>query len=587
VVLVVQARIGSRRLPGKMLAGIVRRPAIAWLLQRAGGASRVDEVRLAIPEGAENDELAAMARTCGCACTRGAEEDCLGRFLQAARESDADHVVRVSGDSPFIDPEMIDAVVADHLATGADYTRNFEPIDIPAGLCVEAFTRAALERAAAETGDPYDREHVTPYFYRRPGRFRVRRTPVPAELLRPDVRLTLDTEEDLQALRQIAGRFPGRDDFSAREIVDLLDSSPDIAAINRQVDQRALARVAFWIDYGPRIGAGHLTRARALADALAIQGIRSKFFFRSQGFPQGGAADPRLEELVPNGHEGFAASLGRAAADYGASCAVLDNYSATPEDAGAVRSGGIRLAVVDDLCRPWDADLIVNPNAGASREPYLAAGTGAELLAGCEYALIPRELVARAAATPREAPAGRPRVLVVFGGSDPAGLTAATCTGLLESGAGLELEVVLGPLVPEEGRRAVRELVGGAEPVLRVHESPASLAPMFQRAHLAVGAGGITKYELALFGVPAVLVAVADNQVASCRALSRAGACEYVGEAFGPAAVGTAELVERAVRLLADEPRRRAIALAASAAVDGGGAQRVAAAVAKLAGVRG
>ncbi len=584
VVLVVQARLGSERLPEKVLLDIGGRRAIEWLVLRARRSKLVAEVRLAIPDGSDNDMLARVAEEVGCQCSRGSEMDCLERYLTAARDSEADHVVRVSGDSPFIDPGMIDAVVRDHLESGADYTRNFEPIDIPAGLCIEAVTREALERGGSEAGDPYDREHVMPYFYRVPGRFEVKRTPVPEKLLRPDLRLTLDTPEDIQALREIAGSFAGRDDFSAEEIVEFLDANPDIAAINSTVEQNALAKVAFWIDYGHGIGTGHLSRAQALAGALVARAVRSRFCFEAGRGDGGGSTDLRLVALAPQG-EDFVTEFARAAREFGADAVVLDNYSAKLEEAETLSAAGFKVVVVDDLFRPWPADLLVNPNAGAGLEDYPHASPDAEVVAGVQYALIPEELVLAARNAEKMGGGGQGRVLVVFGGSDPAGLTSPVMRGLLAIESCSALDVVLGPLVKAAVADEVRGLAADAGGRAQVHEAPKSLAALFARADVAVSAGGITKYELALFGVPAVLAAVADNQVASCRAMSEAGACIYAGEAFGDSAVRPEKLVELAVDMMGHRQMREDLSAAARAMVDGRGAERVAARIAEALGV--
>jgi len=581
VVLVAQARMGSERLPDKVLLEIAGRPAIEWLILRARRAKLVSEVRLAIPEGTGDDVLARAAREMGCPCTRGSQEDCLARYLQAARESQADHVVRISGDSPFIDPEMIDAVVHDHLESGTDYTRNYEPIDIPAGLCIETVTREALEGAAREAVDQYDREHVMPYFYRVPGRFSIKRTPVPEKLLRPDLRLTLDTPEDLQALREIADHFAGRDDFSAAEVVDLLDANPHVAAINRNVEQNALAKAAFWIDYGHGIGTGHLSRARTLAGALMARAVRSRFFYREDGTGGEGRADARLTPLSGGS---FVDELAGAAKEFGAGAVVFDNYSAKLEEADALSAAGFKIVVIDDLFRPWSAELLVNPNAGASPDDYPYANPDTELLAGAEYALIPEELVT-AAGNAEKSGGGQGRALVVFGGSDPAQFTAPVTRGLLDVEKCAALDIVLGPLVKAAAGDEVRKIAAGSEKSIEIHEAPKSLAELFARADVAVSAGGITKYELAIFGVPAVLAAVADNQVASCRGMSEAGACVYAGETFGEAPVTPERLVERAAELLGDERRQAQIARAARTLVDGKGPQRVAAKMADILGV--
>ncbi len=581
-----QARLGSTRLPGKSAALLGDRPVIAWVLKRLARAATLSEVRLAVPEGAGDDPLAELAEELGFPCTRGSLDDVLDRFRAAARDANADHVVRVSGDSPFIDPEMIDAAVRAHLEAGAEYTRNFQPMDIAPGLCAEVIAREALERAAREAVEAYDREHVTPYFYRVSGRFRTQRAPVPAELMRPDLRLCVDTAEDLAALSAVAACFPGRDDFPAEDVIRLLDSRPDIRALNAGVDQHALARVCFWIDYGPRVGTGHLGRARALAAALSARGVDSLVCYRSGGAGErAGAFGIRLEGLSAADGVAFREAFAARAAETRAGCLILDNYGAEESDVRALKEKGFKVAAVDDWARPLPADVLVNPNTGACEADYGSRPPGADILFGPEYALIPPELVRAAREAEGRGRARGERVLVVFGGSDPAGLTPGVCERLLEADGSLNLDVVTGPLVSGEVRGRVAEMASAHAGRLRVHAGLPSLASLFASATLAVSAGGITKYELALFGVPAVLVSVADNQVQSTEGMAALGACAYAGRAFGPDAAGPAEIVQEAVGLLADSDRRKEIAAAARRAIDGSGADRVADRIVALLGV--
>jgi spore coat polysaccharide biosynthesis protein SpsF len=577
VVAVVQARLGSTRLPGKCAADLAGRPLIAWVLGRLARAATLAEVRLAIPEGAEDDPLAELAEGLGFPCTRGSLEDVLDRFARAGRESEAEHVVRVSGDSPFTDPALVDAAVRAHLRSGSEYTRNFQPMDIAPGLCVEAIARAALERAAREASDPYDREHVTPYFYRVPGRFRTLRVPVSPELMRPDLRLCVDTADDLAAMSAAAACFPGRDDFSAEDVVRALDARPEVRAINAGVEQNALARVCFWIDYGARIGTGHLGRARALAAALSARGVDSRICHRADARSAAAAAEGvRIEGLPAEDAAAFLEAFARRAAQVEACGVILDNYSASESDVRALKDAGLTVVAVDDWSRSLPADLLVNPNAGASEQDCRPRPEGAELLFGPEYTPIPPDLVAAAAGARERGRADGGRVLVVFGGSDPAGLTPGVCRGLLAAGAGTDVDAVIGPLVSDEVRGRAEEVAAASAGRLSLHSRLPSLAKLFAAADLAVSAGGITKYELALFGVPSVLVAVADNQVASAEGMAALGACTYVGRAFGRDSVGADRLVAEAAGLLGDAARRQAISAAARRAIDGRGAERVA-----------
>ena len=200
VTAVVQARMGSTRLPGKVLADLGGRPQLAVLLERLAGAA-VDEVVVATSDRPGDDPVAALARTLGRPVFRGSEADVLGRFAGAAAAYGADDVVRITADCPFTDPEIVDAVVARHRATGADYTSNTLLRTFPDGLDVEVLRAEALHAAAARATAPAEREHVTPHLYRHPEDFRL------AALLGDDrvgtARWTVDTADDLARVRRV------------------------------------------------------------------------------------------------------------------------------------------------------------------------------------------------------------------------------------------------------------------------------------------------------------------------------------------------------------------------------------------------
>jgi spore coat polysaccharide biosynthesis protein SpsF (cytidylyltransferase family) len=194
--------MSSTRLPGKVLAEIAGRPALALELERVARAGELDGVVVATSDDRSDDPVAALAAESGVAVVRGPLDDVLARYGLAAELHPADAYVRLTGDCPLIDPAVVDRVVVRFRAGGADYAANvIEPRTFPTGMDTEVLSRRALEAAVAEATDPYDREHVTPFVRERPQRF-----PAAAVTLEPpraDVRMTLDTAEDLEALRAL------------------------------------------------------------------------------------------------------------------------------------------------------------------------------------------------------------------------------------------------------------------------------------------------------------------------------------------------------------------------------------------------
>jgi spore coat polysaccharide biosynthesis protein SpsF len=207
VLAVVQARMGSSRLPGKVLMELSGQPALGLLLDRLT-RSRAARVVVATSIEAGDDPIEGFCEDRGVQVVRGSESDVLGRFIDALDQFPASHVVRITGDCPLVDPAVVDGVVELHLRSGADYTTNVLPRTFPKGLDAEVVRADALRVADAEAEDPLEREHVTPFLYRRPERFRLANLRSGEDL--GDERWTLDTAEDLETLRSMVAALGAR-----------------------------------------------------------------------------------------------------------------------------------------------------------------------------------------------------------------------------------------------------------------------------------------------------------------------------------------------------------------------------------------
>jgi len=253
IIAIIQARMASSRLPGKVLLDVAGRPMLAHVVLRTRQAKTVDQVVVATTIEAADDPVAAYCARQGFLCYRGSQHDVLDRYYQAARIFGAQVVVRITADCPLIDPAVIDKTVQAFLGqgvkTGAEVNEMAEghfPYDFaanrlpppwgrtyPIGLDTEVCTFSALERTWHEADQPYQREHVMPYFYDQPGRFRVRM--VNHEVDYGDLRWTVDTAEDLELVRKIFAHFPGREDFSWLEVLQVFERETELRQINAQV----------------------------------------------------------------------------------------------------------------------------------------------------------------------------------------------------------------------------------------------------------------------------------------------------------------------------------------------------------------
>ena len=239
VVAIIQARMAASRLPGKVLKELGHMPVLSWVVTRARRAKLIDEVVVATTVDPSDDEVAAFCEAQGYAYSRGSMPDVLDRYYQAAKAHQAGVVVRLTADCPFIDPAMLDDNLRTFLEADPplDFAANRMPPPftrtIPIGLDAEYCWFSGLETIWQEAKEKHQREHVMPFFYDHPERFNNLHI-----LHEPDyghLRWTVDTPEDLALLRQIVGYFPGRDDFSWLEVLELVQAHPELSDINASI----------------------------------------------------------------------------------------------------------------------------------------------------------------------------------------------------------------------------------------------------------------------------------------------------------------------------------------------------------------
>src|SRR5215831_10454506 len=231
IVAIIQARMGSTRLPGKVLADIAGEPMLARIVSRVEQATLIQKVVVAISDATEDDRVAEFCERKKIAAFRGSEQNVLDRFYHAAKSHQADVVVRITGDCPLIDPEVMDRVIAAYLRGECDYASNTLICTYPDGLDTEVFSFAALETAWRDARRTADKEHVTP-FLRTSRRFKLRN--VESELGRSlrHLRWTVDEPCDLEFVRAVYAHFGTKQIFGWRDVLTLLDAQPALGQLN-------------------------------------------------------------------------------------------------------------------------------------------------------------------------------------------------------------------------------------------------------------------------------------------------------------------------------------------------------------------
>jgi len=236
VVAIIQARMGSTRLPGKVLKDLCGQSMLARVVTRVRAARSIDEVLVATTNLPGDDVIVSECRRCGVAVSRGDQEDVLDRYYRAAELVRADVIVRITADCPLIDPEVTDKTIRAFLGGNPDYASNVVVRTYPRGLDTEVMSLSALARVWTEARKAYEREHVTPYLLDHPSEFVL--LSVTGDRDYSGHRWTVDTPEDFEFVQAVYDQLGTDSVFSWRDVLDLLHRVPDLLDLNRSVIQK-------------------------------------------------------------------------------------------------------------------------------------------------------------------------------------------------------------------------------------------------------------------------------------------------------------------------------------------------------------
>ena len=229
---IIQARINSTRLPGKVLKIINGKPLLSYVVERLKEARNIKNVILAIPDTKENDTLEEYAKKNNLKYFRGSEDDVLSRFYFAAKNFDSKNILRVCADRPLLDPGLIDFVIDKYFECDADYISTRIKHTFPEGLTVEVFKFSVLEETFNNAKMPEQREHVTPYMYANAQKFKIASVENREDL--SYMRWTIDEEKDIYFLKEV---FKNKNIFTFEEITEFLKNNPEITRINSEIKQ--------------------------------------------------------------------------------------------------------------------------------------------------------------------------------------------------------------------------------------------------------------------------------------------------------------------------------------------------------------
>ena len=571
IVAVIQARMGSTRLPGKVLKPIAGQPLLWHIIHRLKASRLIQDIAIATTTNPLDEAIVEFGAANRITVVRGPEDDVLARFARAAEQLDADIVVRVSSDAPFLDAGFIDHLIASMIEQGGDYVLMEDGVPC-AHEGVDPLTRRALDKLMMDAGDdPAAREHVTGYFKLHPDFVPIARAPAYPIFAREGGRLTIDTPDDLAFAEAVHARLRARaGEASLADLLLLLEREPELRAINSHVKQKPIlpsgGMALIRCDGGGKFGYGHVKRmvglARALRDRESIGVLFALHGSEDAALPIRRAG---FEAVMIETNDDLAALIRSRAPDM----LVLDGRE------------GPRRAELDDLTRTIAIVAIIDDGSDARLAADFAYyppvpqaraldWTGARTVAriGWEWSLLglnPHVMPARGISA-------RPTLLVAMGGSDPQGLTLRAAQALIPLDSAFRIRFVIGTGTKNAAKigASVAALKSNFETV----EGADDLATEYASADLALCAFGVTAYELAAFGVPAIYLGLTEDHARSAGAFEAAG----MGISLGVAAhVEARDILASVKALMSDSARRREMRHAGLSTLDGQGAARIAA----------
>jgi spore coat polysaccharide biosynthesis protein SpsF len=240
--IMIQARMGSERLPGKILMPLEDHPMLEWVIRRCQTVRRKDLVIVVTTFKSADDSVEKFCRQVGIPCFRGSEEDVLHRYVSCSEAYDIDTIVRITSDCPFISPAVIDECLDRYFQTRCDYVNNSRmERTFPRGLDVEVCSRTILKRVREFARSQEDREHVTFYIYDHPDQFKIETVKADSHYWGPHMRLTVDVQEDLELVRLLAMEFKSEGMLvDSRKIIAFLKTHPDFLKVNKDVHQKII-----------------------------------------------------------------------------------------------------------------------------------------------------------------------------------------------------------------------------------------------------------------------------------------------------------------------------------------------------------
>lgn len=519
IIVIIQARYGSLRLPGKILKELDGKPLIGHTIERCLAAKNVDEVILATANTPENDPVEKFCNNNHFKIYRGSEDDVLSRYIDAASSYNPDYIVRICGDEPLLDTNILEKSIQNHFESKCDYSTTIHTSTygaVPKGLDIEIVNYVILKEVNNISTEKPHREHVTKYILDNPSKYSINKIMFDESIARRDISLTVDTREDFKFVKKIYQKIKAENPEKPIErIIEIVDS--------KIITRKPIILIR--ADGSKQKGMGDLVTCINLAKELESV---YEILFCSKAYPEG------VDFIKRKGYEVIELSLNwtdnqdiqyiREVSEerkikYGIIELVPNNSNYVKELSEFLKTAMIdfegKIDVYSDILIRWDLD--------SNQSDYFFKNENCTKLIGPDFIPLNSEIKKYKRNKQNN---NINNIIVTFGGSDPNNHTIQVLNNMIKNNLSekYRIKAIIGPGYKET--KDIKELVRKSE--IELIFSPKNIFQIFQDADLIICAGGFTVFELCSIGIPFIGISEISWEIKRLKLLEKKGICKYI-----------------------------------------------------------
>jgi spore coat polysaccharide biosynthesis protein SpsF len=503
VIVIIQARMGSTRLPGKVMEKIGDKPILEILVNRLKKSKFLDDIVIATTNNQNDDVIERLSHEMSLNCYRGSEEDVLERYVESSEVFNADVIVRVTADNPFTDTDLVDELIDAHLKNSVDYTYC---LDTPLGVSAEIINSNVLKDISLKSDIPSEREHVTTYINSHPENYKILN--FISNIKNQNFRLTVDTEEDLKLIKLIYHYLGDLENLKINEIINFLKTNPECLQINAHIKQKldnldTIQNIAFITDGSSKMGMGHVYRSLTFAKGLR-KNLGAKAYFLTK------SNENIIKKIEDENFPTIKLKNDNEIVDYleklDIKAIIIDNVYFKERVLKEIKERvNAKIVIVDNLNPINDkyADIVLNNlvRSNFNNKTFFDKNINTMYFCGPKYLILRDEFnISR-----KKKKNLKPKIddiLLIFGGSDPSNLTSRVLEKLNNK---VTVNVVLGPEF-KHFDDLDKILKKHKNKNVKIYNKPENIAELMYKADLAITSPGISMFEALFVGTPVLVI---------------------------------------------------------------------------------